>query len=171
MLEELRTVDPVAAAGMLPTNSRRIVRALEVFHLTGKPISEHQKNVDPIPYKSHFVALQWDRKELYHRIDARVNRMLEAGFLDEVKGLQEMGYMRELNALQTVGYKEAFQYLNNEKTYDEMVEWMKRNTRRYAKRQLTWFRPDTRIQWYPANESTDLEKTAEKIVEGVKRNN
>lgn len=164
LLNELRKIDPVAALKMLPSNSRRIVRALEVFHTTGRPISEHQSTNDPIGMESLFIGLEWDRKILYERINRRVDLMLESGLVEEVKQVEKRGFMRTMNALQTVGYKEVFQYLYGEMTYDQMDEWTKRNSRRYAKRQLTWFRPDKRIQWIGMDETTDAEKVAEKIV-------
>jgi tRNA dimethylallyltransferase len=136
---------------------------LEVHHITGMPISELQKDTDPLPLSTYFVALDWERKFLYKRIDERVEGMLRNGLFDEVKHLQKLGYSKELNALQTVGYKEAFQYLDGGLAYDEMVEAIKRNSRRYAKRQLTWFRPDLRIHWLKADEGTDFGILAGKI--------
>ena len=164
LLEELRRVDPNAASKMHPSNNRRIIRALEVYHITGMPISKLQKETEPLPFSSYFVALDWDRDALYKRIENRVDIMMENGLIAEVKNLQQLGYSKDLNSLQTVGYKEVFQHLDGGISYDEMVELIKRNTRRYAKRQLTWFRPDTRIHWLKVEENVRLEDLAKMIV-------
>jgi tRNA dimethylallyltransferase len=165
ILEELRQVDPEAAARMLPSNQRRIIRALEVYYATGKPISihygEHQR--EPL-FNAVFVGLQWERKVLYERINLRVDAMFTAGFLDEVRGLLALGYDDRQKSLQTVGYKEAFAFLRNEIKYDRMVELMKQNTRRFAKRQLTWFRKDKRIRWFDVSEASEIPGIAEKVL-------
>ncbi len=165
LLEELRRVDPEAAARMLPSNQRRIIRALEVYHATGKTISQHhgehekQKFFNPL-----FVGLQWERKKLYDRINSRVEKMLAAGFLDEVKALLDLGYDDRYKSLQTVGYKEAIAFLRNEMSYERMVELMKQNTRRFAKRQLTWFRRDGRIRWFDIGAESEIPRIAAEIL-------
>jgi tRNA dimethylallyltransferase len=164
LLQELRIVDPDAASKMHPTNIRRIIRALEVYHITGTPISSLQRDTKPIQCPTYFVALDWDRELLYRNIDDRVEKMLDGGLIAEVESLQKQDYSKNLNALQTVGYKEVFQYLEGELTHDQMVELIKRNSRRYAKRQLTWFRPDTRIHWLPVDDTTNLELLAKKAI-------
>lgn len=165
LLEELRQVDPEAAARMLPSNQRRIVRALEVYYATGKPISQHHGEHQREPYfNAVFAGLQWERKVLYERINLRVDAMLAAGFLDEVRGLLALGYDDRQKSLQTVGYKEAFAFLRNEIEYGRMVELMKQNTRRFAKRQLTWFRKDKRIRWFDIREASDIPEIAEKVL-------
>ncbi len=165
LLEELRRVDPEAAARMLPSNQRRIIRALEVYYATGKPISRHHDEHQREPYfNALFVGLQWERKVLYERINLRVEAMLATGFLDEVRGLLALGYDDRQKSLQTVGYKEAFAFLRNEIEYDRMVELMKQNTRRFAKRQLTWFRKDKRIRWFDVREAGEIPGIAEKVL-------
>jgi tRNA dimethylallyltransferase len=165
LLEELRQVDPEAAARMLPSNQRRIIRALEVYYATGKPISRHHGEHQREPYfNAVFVGLQWERKVLYERINLRVEAMLAAGFLDEVRGLLALGYDDRQKSLQTVGYKEAFAFLRNKTEYDRMVELMKQNTRRFAKRQLTWFRKDKRIRWFDIAEASEIPGIAEKVL-------
>ncbi len=165
LLEELRRVDPEAAARMLPSNQRRIIRALEVYYATGKPISQHhgehekKKFFNPV-----FVGLQWERKKLYDRINSRAERMLAAGFLDEVKGLVSRGYDGHYKSLQTVGYKEAFAFLRKEISHERMVELMKQNTRRFAKRQLTWFRRDERIRWFDIEEESEIPRIAGQVL-------
>ncbi|MFH1196307.1 MAG: tRNA (adenosine(37)-N6)-dimethylallyltransferase MiaA [bacterium] len=164
----LNKADPVSASKMLPQNWKRVMRALEVFHLTGEPIWKHQQN-----YKreSNFVfkqyGLMWDREALYQNIEARVDRMIETGLIEETKRVLELGYSPELNSLNTVGYKEIISYLKNEITLDRAVELIKRNTRRYAKRQLTWFRKDERIKWFDVNGEDDLEIIGRKIVKEI----
>jgi tRNA dimethylallyltransferase len=113
-----------------------------------------------------FAGLEWKREELYERINSRVDRMLEAGLLDEVRNLRRWGYSSKLNSLQTVGYKEAFAHLAGELTYERMVELVKQNSRRYAKRQMTWFRPDERIRWFKIHHEKDFPKIAKDIVHG-----
>ena len=150
LFDELKKVDPVSASGMKEVKVRQVLRALEVYYITGKPISrlhaEHRSNPGLSAVQ---VALHWDRKTLYERINTRVDGMLRKGLVEEVESLLRSGYDQHLNALNTVGYKEVFQYLNGTVQYEEMVNLIKQNTRRFAKRQLTWFRSDPRIQWLP----------------------
>ena len=165
LLEELRRVDPEAASRMLPSNERRIIRALEVYYATGKPITQHHGEHQRENYvNAVFVALQWERKILYERVNLRVEAMLAAGFLDEVRGLLAQGYDDKLKALQTVGYKEAFAFLRNKIDYDRMVELMKQNTRRFAKRQLTWFRRDKRIRWFDIADAEEIRGIGDKVL-------
>ncbi len=165
LLKLLKTVDPVSAESMSPTKPRRIIRALEVYYTTGKPISEFHAEQER---KSGFgfvqIGLDWERKELYGRINARVDLMIEQGLLREVQELQQKGFVRTLNALNTVGYKEIFDFLEGTTSLDEAVSLIKRNTRRFAKRQLTWFRADKRIRWLSVNGRTDFKKLSEKVV-------
>ncbi|HUL43089.1 MAG TPA: tRNA (adenosine(37)-N6)-dimethylallyltransferase MiaA [Bacteroidota bacterium] len=165
LLAELHRIDPVAASGMLPSNRRRIVRALETHHLTGRPISVLQRERVEISFNAVLVGIAWDRKRLYDRINCRVEEMLASGLIEEVEKLIARGYNPELKALQTVGYKEVFEFLNGRVSYDETVERIKRNTRRYAKRQLTWFRNDERITWFPISDESEFEAVTKKIVD------
>jgi tRNA dimethylallyltransferase len=164
LLEQLKNVDPESARTIPPSKPRRILRALEVYFITGKPLSrfhaeqQRQSEVEFIQF-----GLDWDRKELYERIERRVDRMMEEGFLDEVRNLRKMGLNPSLNALNSVGYKELFDYLDGKLRLDEAVGLIKRNTRRFAKRQLTWFRPDTRIRWITM-QGKSLEEVATRIL-------
>jgi tRNA dimethylallyltransferase len=161
--ETLRRVDPITAGRLNPTDTQRILRALEVHQLTGRPFSEFQElPPQPADFAAVFVGLTMERRLLYERIDTRVDAMLDAGFLDEVRDLQSRGYGLHLNALQTVGYKEAFLFLENELSYAEMVRLMKQKSRNYAKRQLTWFRKDQRVSWIPLDTRAN---TAEVVFE------
>jgi len=164
LLQKLKRVDPVSANKMLPSNTRRIIRALEVHEITGSPISALQEQKAEITFTPLLVGLSWDRKLLYARINERVDSMLKAGLIEEVKKLKKMGYTERLNSLQTVGYQEAFRYLSGEIDYDTMVELIKRNSRRFAKRQLTWFRRDKRIHWIPMRDESDFPTIAQEIV-------
>jgi len=170
--EELKRVDPASAEKIHPNNLKRVIRALEVYYLTGKPISQLQVEMKPeINFETVQVGLNWDRKKLYRRIEKRVDEMIERGLIDEVRKLRELGYDKNLNSLQTVGYKEVFDYLDGLISYDEMVYLIKRNSRRYAKRQLTWFRQDKRIIWVDVDDGTDFNELADKVIEIYSRGN
>ena len=146
----LQKKDPAAARRIHPNDSRRIIRALEFFYMTGKPISmqreltqKKQRN-----YQLTMVAITMDRKYLYERINKRVDLMIEKGLLQEVKGLLAKGYNSSLKSMQSLGYLHFINYLENKWDWETAISNLKRDTRRYAKRQLTWFRADHRILWY-----------------------
>lgn len=164
LLDTLREVDPKAAATIDPTKPRRVIRALEVYHLTGKPLSLHhaERKVN-IGFKHVQFGLQWERAQLYRRIESRCDEMIERGLLREVEQLEQLGFTSETNALKTVGYAEAFRYRAGEISFDEMKLLFKQNSRRYAKRQLTWFRADPRIEWIAMDESRTSSAIAEEI--------
>jgi tRNA dimethylallyltransferase len=164
LLTELRQTDPVSAAKMLPSNTRRIIRALEVYELAGIPLSELQDQRIRIDFTPLMIGLQWERKVLYDRINRRVQTMLKDGLLEEVRNLLNLGYSDGTNSLQTVGYQEAISHLKGEIDYKTMVELIKRNTRRYAKRQLTWFRADRRIHWQAIADDRDLSSIAQSVI-------
>jgi tRNA dimethylallyltransferase len=164
MFERLKTIDPISAAKMDATKVRRVIRALEVYYTTGKPISDlHSIQESKIPFETVQFGLEWERKDLYHRIDRRVDEMIENGLIEEVRGLIAQGYSRGANALNTVGYKEIFDFLDGKTTKEEMIRLIKQNTRHFAKRQLTWFRADKRIRWIPVHDETDWNEIAEHI--------
>ncbi|GAA3930922.1 tRNA (adenosine(37)-N6)-dimethylallyltransferase MiaA [Hymenobacter algoricola] len=146
LVAELARLDPVTHARIDRQNHQRVVRALEVTRSTGQPFSSFHTAKTGVkrPFEVVKVALTRERDELYQRIDQRVDQMLAAGLLDEVKSL--LPY-RHHNALQTVGYQEIFGYLDGKHDWPEAVRLLKRNTRHYAKRQLTWFRRDPGYQW------------------------
>jgi tRNA dimethylallyltransferase len=159
LFERLEKIDPKAALRIHPHDSVRIIRALEVYELTGKPITLLQEEGDYDPFEMNFVkvGLTLDRKKLYERIDRRVEKMISEGFLDEVQWLKEKGYSPELRAFKTVGYQELFSYLEGEIDFPEALERIKLNTRHYAKRQLTWFRKDKEIKWFDAERENLVE--------------
>ena len=146
----LRKVDPVAAARIDPRNVRRVVRALEVYAETGRPISELQRRSPP-PYRTLQIGLTMEREELYRRIDERVERMIERGLVEEVRGLIERGYGLDLPAMSGLGYREIGLYLRGEIGLEEAIRLIKRNTRRFVRHQYNWFRlDDPDIHWFDA---------------------
>ena len=152
LFEKLQKVDPEAAQKIEKNNVRRVIRALEIYKTTGKTKTQlDQESLKEPKYEYHLYGISWERDVLYQRIDKRVDMMMEEGLVDEVKRLNEK-YTLSKTALQGIGYKEVLCYLQGECNYEEMVEKIKMETRRYAKRQLTWFRRDKRIMWYPSAE-------------------
>ena len=159
---ELQRVDPNTAARLHATDTQRILRALEVFTLTGVPLSEHwQKPPEPAPFEPVFVGLTMNRRNLYARIEARVDEMIARGLVDEVKELLARGYSPDLNALRTVGYREVVEFLQNQRGFEETVGLIKQHTRNYAKRQFTWFRKDKRIRWFDLDEPDAVARVLE----------
>lgn len=145
---ELERVDPRTAERLHINDTQRIVRALEVYELTGKPISQFQEGQEePADFEPVFIGLERDRSELVQRIEQRVDLMMDQGLMQEVQALLEKGYSPDVNALATVGYQEVVAYLQGEYDFDEMVERIKIHTRQYSKRQMTWFRRDLRVNW------------------------
>lgn len=147
--DRLQRVDPEAAAQIPPSNVKRVIRALEYFHLTGEKISEHnaRERMRENAYNACYFVLDDDRNRLYERIDARVDGMLAQGLVEEVKMLKKMGCARGMTSMQGIGYKEILDYLNGECTLEEAVSLIKRDTRHFAKRQLTWFRREPEVIW------------------------
>lgn len=147
--EMLRAVDPEAADAIHTNNIRRTIRALEYFHLTGERISRHNETEreKPPAYNSCYFVLNDERKRLYAGIDRRVDEMLAQGLVEEVRRLRDMGCRREMVSMQGLGYKEILAWLDGETTYDQAVEILKRDTRHFAKRQLTWFRREKECLW------------------------
>jgi tRNA dimethylallyltransferase len=161
----LQEVDPRSAAGMLPQNWKRVMRAIEVFELTGRSITEiHSEQKRDIDINFIQFGLNWERQLLYANIEKRVEQMIKDGLIDEVKSILDRGYEPDLNSLNTVGYKEIIAYLKDEYPIERAIELIKRNTRRYAKRQMTWFRKDTRIIWLDISKTEDLNRASDKIL-------
>jgi tRNA dimethylallyltransferase len=162
---ELAKVDPQTAVRLHPNDTHRIVRALEVYHLTGMAISALQRQeAEPAPFDYRIFCLSMARPQLYQRINQRVERMLEQGLIEECRRLLELGYSRDLNALQTVGYQEVFQFLAGEISRETMRELIQRHTRQYAKRQLTWFRKMARRDWILIEKTQTTAEIAAKIM-------
>lgn len=169
----LQEADPAYAAVINPGDLIRIVRALEVFETTGVTLSEHHarhrrcvRSLDAVQ-----VGLDWPRDLLYERINHRVDAMLADGLLDEVQWLLDHGYEGDLHRLRSLGYREMAAHLKGECPLEEAVALMKRNTRRYAKRQLSWFRSDPRIHWIPVDHAVRVEELASQTLAVLARHN
>lgn len=144
----LQQIDPVAAEKIDPRNKRRVIRAIEVCETTGKPISEQQKREEP-DYRVLRVGLTLPREELYRRINVRVDGMINAGLVDEVRGLLDRGYSADVPAMSGLGYRQIELYLRDDVSLDEAVRLLKRDTRRFVHHQYSWFRlDDARIHWF-----------------------
>lgn len=157
LLLMLSEVDPVSASKLGSRDIKRIMRALEVFKVTGEPLSNQGGSFrkETESYDLSMYCLNMDRKKLYDRIDLRVDQMMDSGLITEVKSLIERGYHKDLQAMQGIGYKELYQYLDGECTLQEAVDKIKQGSRNYAKRQLTWFRRDNRIKWVDVDDYED----------------
>jgi tRNA dimethylallyltransferase len=163
LLKRLAGLDPEAAASVEPGNTRRLVRALEVCIKSGRPVSEMRiEGTSPLPYDFIKLALSRDRVELYGMIDGRVDLMLERGLVDEVRRVMETGPAR--TPMQAIGYKEVSAYLEGAYPLEEAVRLIKRNTRRYAKRQMTWFRKEPDLGWVDVTGIKEPEGVYERLV-------
>ena len=164
--DKLRLVDPVSAANIHPNNVKRVIRALEVYYQTQRPMSYHNEKSREIPPKYKFVllGLTMDREKLYDRINKRVDIMLENGLIEEVGRLVEMGYADSITSMQGIGYKEILSYLRNEISLEEAVETVKRESRRYAKRQITWFKRIKEIKWFSIDNSGNTNNMIEAVI-------
>ncbi len=159
LLEELRRVDPISAKKLHPADEKRILRALEVFHETGQTISAHNAAEQALPprFEAVKIGLRFaDRADMKELIDRRVDAMVEAGLLDEVRALLRRGLPRSATAMQAIGYKEFAGVLADEKTEREAVEEVKLRSRQYAKRQLTWLRRDPGVRWIEWEKNRDF---------------
>lgn len=160
----LKKVDPEAAQVIHPHDLVRICRALEVYQITGKPISFFQRqSVRPLSH-AVMIGLRLPRHQLYQNIDSRVDKMVEQGLISEVKALFHQGYREDLPAMQGVGYRQVINYLEGRYSPEEAIRLIKRDTRRLAKRQLNWFNQDERIIWLNRDEFSSAEELAEEIV-------
>jgi tRNA dimethylallyltransferase len=160
----LQEVDPVAAERLHPNDRVRIIRALEVYELTGRPLSEIQQEhgFGECHYQLLKIGLQLDRQQLFARIDQRAKAMFDGGLVDETRGLLEAGYAPQLKTMQTIGYRQAIAVLNGTMSRNDAINDLQRTTRRYAKQQLTWFRQDKSIIW--VDSCTDF-VTIRKLIE------
>jgi len=157
--QKLIEVDSESAERIHPNNLRRVIRALEIYHCTGKTMTEYQQQQQPeLLYDTCLIGLTMDREMLYNRINKRVDLMMEQGLLEEVKALYDCG-IRDCQSIQAIGYKELYDYFEGRVTLEDGVENLKQNSRRYAKRQLTWFRNKMDVEWF---EMSTMEKDNEK---------
>jgi len=151
--ERLRKIDPVAADNIHENNVKRVIRAIEIYEYTKKPITYHKEVSKIVPPNHNFIkiGLTMDRDRLYTRINERVDHMFKKGLIEEVKRLVSLGYDKNLVAMQGLGYKEVFAYFRGELTLNETIELVKKGTRHYAKRQMTWFRKLEDVFWIEAD--------------------
>jgi tRNA dimethylallyltransferase len=168
LYRRLKQCDPITAKRLHPNDSYRILRALETYEATGKPISEYQNThaFSGQPFDVLKIGLNMDRALLYERINERVDAMIAAGFVDEVKKLLNMGYPPALKSMQSIGYRLMVDYLEGRFTREECVRTLKRDHRRYAKRQLTWFGADDEIVWMEPGQVQDIKDL---VVEFLKK--
>ncbi|MBU4344381.1 MAG: tRNA (adenosine(37)-N6)-dimethylallyltransferase MiaA [Proteobacteria bacterium] len=162
----LSKCDPTAAENIHPNDTYRIIRALEVYEITGKSISEHHEEhrFTDEPFKVLTIGLDMNREILYDRINSRVDAMIDAGLVDEVKWLLHKGYSENLKPMQSIGYRHAVDYIKGRLTWDEALSTLKRDTRRYAKRQLTWFKADLRIAWIKPEQLKNIVRLIKKFL-------
>lgn len=155
LYRELKSSDPESAERIHPNDTFRIIRALEVLKTTGSSMSSHQKNhhFGEQRYDALKIGLNMDREKLYDRINRRVDIMIEEGLQGEVRSLLKMGYHADLKPMKSLGYRHMVEYMNGEKDWEETLRTLKRDTRRYAKRQLTWFRADPEIEWFSPDDT------------------
>lgn len=158
----LAAVDSVSAENIHPNNVKRVIRALEYFHQTGVPISEHnrEQSKKESPYRFAYFVLNDERETLYERINRRVDKMIACGLVEEVRRLKEMGYDRSFVSMQGIGYKEILDFLDQKITLDEAVYMIKRDTRHFAKRQITWFKREKEVIWVNIQ---DFDRNMEKV--------
>ncbi len=156
--ERLSQYDPDTAEKLHPNDTFRIVRALEVYEITGRTISDHhhEHKFADAPFNVLKIGLHMDREILYHRIESRVDAMTEEGLLNEVRKLLDMGYSQDLKSMQSIGYRHMTEFIRGRLSYDEALRTLKRDTRRYAKRQMTWFRADSEIEWREPGQTEDI---------------
>lgn len=166
LYEEAKKIDPQAIEKISVNDQKRILRILEIYHATGKNKTEQEKESrkNPVEYDYHVYAINWDREKLYERINKRVEIMIEQGLIEEVQKIYQK-YETFPTAMQGLGYKEVVEYLENKCTKEEMIEKIKMETRRYAKRQLTWFRKNKQTIWLDGQEK--IQNNIKIILEGL----
>lgn len=162
----LKDIDEESYNKLYPNDLKRVIRALEVYRVSGKPMSEFaaEQDILDIPYNVYYFVLNMDRQELYCRINSRVDIMMKNNLIDEVIKLKRMGYNANMQSMKGIGYKEVLYYLNGEISLNEAVEMIKQGSRNYAKRQLTWFRKDPRVNWVNKDDFNNEDEIVEYIV-------
>ncbi|MEH7525851.1 tRNA (adenosine(37)-N6)-dimethylallyltransferase MiaA [Bacillus sp. JJ1503] len=162
---ELSKVDPESAERIHPNNVRRVIRALEVYHCTGKTINELQENQKPeLMYNTAIIGLTMDREILYQRINTRVDLMIKEGLLEEVERLFNQD-IKDCQSIQAIGYKELYEYFSHSISLEEAISQLKQNSRRYAKRQLTWFRNKMNVDWFDLSDVVNTGIIEKKLAE------
>lgn len=166
LYERLKKVDPASAEKIHPNNVRRVIRALEVFQCTGKTMTEYQQDQQPeLLYDTCLIGLTMERELLYNRINQRVDIMKEQGLVEEVRALFDSG-LRECQSIQAIGYKELYDYFEGKVSFETAIENLKQNSRRYAKRQLTWFRNKMDVEWFEMSDSQKKFAEISSYIEG-----
>lgn len=161
--DELSSFDPESANQIHPNNIRRVIRALEIYHCTGKTMADYQRTQQPeLLYDTVLVGLTMDRDHLYERINSRVDIMMDNGLFEEVQSLYDKG-LRDCQSIQAIGYKELYDLLDGKVNLEEAVGNLKQNSRRYAKRQLTWFRNKMNVDWFDMTNIGNIKKKLEEI--------
>lgn len=169
LYNELKKIDPVSVEKIHPNDSQRIIRALEVWQISGKPISELRREFKPEKYFTPiYVGLTKERENIYNIIEKRIDQMINDGLIDEVSDLRNRGYNSSLQSQRSVGYREIHDFLDGKITEEEAVTLIKRNTRRFAKRQLTWFNSNNKIKWFPIDDSKNWQLAREYLIKMVK---
>jgi len=167
----LEEIDPESAQSIHKNNAKRVIRAIEYYRQTGEKISEHNKRESEreSPYDFAYFVLTMDRTELYDRINLRVDQMMQKGLLEEVTWLRGQGYTKNLVSMQGLGYKEILDYLDGNTTLNDAVEILKRDTRHFAKRQLTWFKREEDVIWVEKQSDTKEEEILHQCMEVLKQ--
>jgi tRNA dimethylallyltransferase len=165
--KRLSQQDSATATRIHPNDTYRILRALEVYELTGKTISELQSehSFTDKPFRVLKIGLHMDREIIYDRINSRVDAMIDSGLVDEVKGLLDMGYSADLKSMQSIGYRHMVDFIEGHSSWEEALRTLKRDTRRYAKRQLTWFKADSAIVWKEPGQLKEIRRKIEKFLQ------
>lgn len=169
---KLQEVDPVTAENLHPNNKKRVIRALEFYELNGYPLSAHNEREHQriSPYLFRYYILHEKRDVLYERIEKRVDEMLDRGLVEEVQALKNKGLTRNMVSMQGLGYKEILDYLNGACTLEEAVETIKKETRHFAKRQLTWFRREKEVTWVDKADFPDNDALTECLLQDFQKN-
>lgn len=168
LYDRLAACDPEAAERIHPNDTYRVVRALEVFEITGRPMSAWRQThgFSDEPYRALKFALYMDRAELYRRIDQRVDAMVQEGFVEEVRRLLQMGWDKNIKVMQALGYRHILGYLDGKMDRAAAIESIKKDTRRYAKRQLTWFRKDPEVIWVKPDQEAEIRERIRNFLSG-----
>ncbi|MEG1255677.1 tRNA (adenosine(37)-N6)-dimethylallyltransferase MiaA [Clostridium sp.] len=166
----LKNVDDISYNKLYPNDLKRVIRALEVYRVTGIPISESAKNdkIYNVPYNIYYYALNMDREKLYERINKRVDIMIEQGLIEEIISLENQGYTIDMQSMKGIGYKELLEFLHGNISKDKAIENIKQFSRNYAKRQLTWFRKDPRVIWVNKDNFSDDVEVSDFIISDFK---
>lgn len=165
LYEKLKKIDPESAEKIHKNNVKRVIRALEVYDLTGRKFSETNTDIRKKSSKYDFIliGLRMDRKILYERINQRVDKMINEGLIEEVKSLLDKGFEKNLISMQAIGYKEIIEFLEGNITFEEAVNILKQNTRHFAKRQFTWFLKDENVKWFDIEDVNKIDASLENI--------